>query len=153
MTVLGILASLIFLGWGSAAYFSGVDSAKTQSAKQSILSIAAKVQQYENDTGTLPSNNGGWMDVVAAMPSYFPVTPCDATDKTCTPTSTTSDFLVSSLGTEFLISDSATHPSNTLDGLSGLNGFGPPSATKCNTKANVTCTTLYYDSIYGFQGR
>gem|GEM_PF-1653009 len=156
LTVLGIIATLVFLGVGIAPMLNSVDSTKTAKAREIMASdIAVAVHQYLLEHGSLPPTNGGWADVKAAMPTSFPATPCDPADTTCTPTSATSDFQittgVNSAGQlDYLIYDPIAHPTSTLRGLPAITGT--PFTNDTVTCGPADCSHLYYDGLYGFQG-
>lgn len=150
MTVLGIIASLVFLGWGSASYLNGIDSAKTKQVQQTLLSIAAKIQQYENDTGSYPSV-GQWSDPIFAMPTYFSVTPCDPIDTSCTPTSSSSDFAFQCTSDgNCAVFSTSHHPTSTLNGVPHWNNMAPFSAPPSTCGSN-NCSEPTYSTVYGME--
>lgn len=158
LTVLGIVATIIFLGVGIAPMLGAVDSTDTAKAKTMLeADIPAVVHQYQLDNfGQLPDTNNTWMDVKTAMPGYFPVTPCDPVDNSCTPTSSASDFTIISgpaaygSTSDYTIAESAaiSHPIAELNGLPGWNGqYGFPTGT-C-TATSCTHGRLFFRAAYG----
>lgn len=152
LTVLGIIATLVFLGVGIAPMLDTLDSTKTAKAKEIMATdIATQVHNYFMNAGQFPGFTEA--DVLAAMPSYFAATPCDPADSSCTTTSSTSDYriytaVLSSGTTDYLIMDTVSHPSYTLNGMLKYAAIGsPPSAVCANN-----CSHVEYDGIYGIEG-
>lgn len=154
VTMIGVAVAGLFLAFGVPGILGALDSARTAKAKDVMASdIATQVHTYFVDTGSFPGS-GSTNEVMAAMGStYFPATPCDPVDSTCTPTSASSDFYVysgvtSSNQVDYDIHDASPHPAKTLRGLQKYGGnFIAPTATCAND-----CTHLEDDGVFGILG-
>jgi len=156
LTVLGIIATLVFLGVGIAPMLGTVDSTKIAKAKEMMATdIATQVHNYYMNTNQFPGTTTA-ADVVTALgSSYFPATPCDPSDSSCTPTSSTSDFTIASgldasNRSDYDIFDTVAHPGASLNGMNKWTANFTAPATTCSAGG---CTKLVYDGLYGIMAK
>jgi len=156
LTVLGIVATLVFLGVGIAPMLNTLDATNTAKSKTIMAAdITVAVHRYIVDHGSLPVTSD-WTDVLTALPGYFTVTPCDPADSACTSLSGTSDYQIytvqnsSNYGfiSDYTIMDTFSHPASELKGLANYTGvFGAPGSTPC-TATSCNLGRLFYRGAY-----
>jgi len=151
LTVLGIIATLAFLGVGIPSLLNSVDSARTAKARDIIATdIPTVVHQYETDhNGQLPIQ-GGFTDVMQTkLGPYLPATPCDPADSSCASTSAASDLSYAAGPQDYAVYDNYPHNAALLTGLPRFSGVGNPPGSACASNA---CTHLVFDALYGVLG-
>lgn len=156
LTVLGIVATLVFLGVGIAPMLGTLDATNTAKSKTIMASdITVAVHQYIIDRGSLPVTSD-WTDVLTALPGYFRSTPCDPADSSCKSTSSTSDYQIytvqnsSNYGfiSDYTIMDTVSHPAAEMKGLANYTGvFGAPGTSPC-TATSCNLGRLFYRGAY-----